>query len=177
MTKEEKYILAKWAMNHALENGAQQASVSIANSQSSSVEVRDEKIDKLEQAIQSGLSIRLFVDSKYSVHSTNRLKKEDLARFIEEAIEGTKYLSEDEFRSLPEPELYFKGEEKDLNTLDSDFDKVDPQEKINLAFAAEKEALGKDERIISVSAGYFDGLNERVMITSNGFEGDTANSY
>jgi PmbA protein len=141
------------------------------------VEVREEKIDKLEQAIESSLSIRLFVDQKYSAHSTNRLKKEDLARFIEEAIEGTRYLSEDEFRSLPEPDLYFKGEAKDLNTLDANFDKVDPQKKIDLAFMAEKEALGKDERIISVSAGYYDGLNERVMVTSNGFEGDTANSY
>jgi PmbA protein len=89
MTKQEKYNLAKWAMNHALENGAQQASVSISNSRSSSVEVREEKIDKLEQAIQSSLSIRLFVDNKYSAHSTNRLKKEELSRFIEEAIAGT----------------------------------------------------------------------------------------
>lgn len=177
MTKEEKYILAKWAMNHALENGAQQASVSIANSQSSSVEVREEKIDKLEQAIQSGLSIRLFVDGKYSAHSTNRMKKEDLARFIEEAIEGTKFLSEDEFRTLPEPELYYKGDEKSLETLDLDFSKIDPQAKIDLAFAIEKEVLKKDERIISVSASYYDGLNERVMVTSNGFEGDTSNSY
>lgn len=177
MTKEEKYSLAKWAMNHALESGAQQASVSISNSQSSSVEVREEKIDKLEQAIQSSLSIRLFVDKKYSAHSTNRMKKEDLTRFIEEAIEGTKYLSEDEFRMLPEPELYYKGEGKELETLDPNFSKIDPQEKINLAFTTEKEVLGKDERIISVSASYYDGLNERVMVTSNGFEGDTSNSY
>lgn len=177
MTKEEKYNIAKWAMNHALENGAQQVSVSISNSKSSSIEVRDEKIDKLEQAIESSLSIRLFVDNKYSAHSTNRMNKEDLARFIEEAIEGTKYLAEDEFRSLPEPELYFKGEPKDLKTLDSDFDKIVPQDKIDLAFAVEKEALGKDERIISVSAAYYDGLDERVIVTSNGFEGDTATSY
>ncbi|MCF6357314.1 MAG: TldD/PmbA family protein [Draconibacterium sp.] len=177
MTKEEKYSLAKWAMNHALENGAQQASVSISNSQSSSVEVRDEKIDKLEQATQSGLYIRLFVDGKYSAHSTNRIKKEGLARFIEEAIEGTKYLTEDEFRTLPAPELYYKGGGKSLKTLDSEFSKIDPQEKINLAFAIEKEVLGKDERIISVSASYYDGLNERVMVTSNGFEGDTSSSY
>lgn len=177
MTKEEKYTLAKWAMNHALESGAQQTSVSISNSQSSSVEVREEKIDKLEQAITSGLSIRLFVDGKYSAHSTSRLKKEELARFIEEAIEGTKYLSEDEFRALPEPDLYYKGGGKDLESLDKDFSKVDPVEKIDLAYAAEKEVLGKDERIISVSASYYDGLNERVMVTSNGFEGDTANSY
>lgn len=176
MTKEEKYTLAKWAMNHALENGAQQASVSISNSQSSSVEVREEKIDKLEQAIQSSLTIRLYVDKKYSAHSTNRLKKEELARFIEQAIEGTRFLSEDEFRTLPEPELYYKGGSEDLKTLDSDFSKVDPQKKIELAFAVEKEVLGKDDRIISVSTGYYDGFDERVLITSNGFEGDSANS-
>lgn len=177
MTKEEKYTLAKWAMNHALENGAQQASVSISDNKSSSVEVREEKIDKLEQAIQSGLSIRLYVDNKYSSHSTNRMKKEDLARFIEQAIEGTKYLSEDEFRALPDPSLYYKGDGKDLNTLDSGYDNIDPKQKIDLAYAAEKEVLGKDEKIISVSASYYDGLNERVMVTSNGFEGDTATSY
>lgn len=177
MTKQEKYTLAKWAMNHALESGAQQVSVSIANSQSSSVEVREEKIDKLEQAIQNSLSIRLFVDGKYSAHSTSRLKKEELAHFIEEAIEGTKYLSEDKFRTLPEPELYYKGGGKNLESLDENFSNIDPEEKIDLAFAAEKEILDKDERIISVSSSYYDGLNERVMVTSNGFEGDNANSY
>ena len=176
MTKEEKYTLAKWAMNHALENGAQQSSVSISNSRSSSVEVRDEKIDKLEQAIQSSLTIRLYVDKKYSAHSTNRLKKEELAKFIEQAIEGTRFLSEDEFRTLPDPELYYKGGSDDLKTLDSDFNKVDPQKKIELAFGVEKEVLGKDDRIISVSASYYDGFDERVLITSNGFEGDSANS-
>jgi PmbA protein len=176
MTKEEKYTLAKWAMNYALEKGAQQTSVSISNSRSSSVEVREEKIDKLEQAIESGLTIRLFVDKKYSAHSTNRLKKEELTRFIEQAIEGTRFLSEDEFRTLPEPELYYKSGNEDLKTLDSDFSKVDPQNKIDLAFAVEKEVLGKDDRIISVSTGYYDGLEERVLVTSNGFEGDSANS-
>jgi len=177
MTKQEKYNLAKWAMNHALKNGAQQASVTISNNRSSSVDVRNQQIDKLEQAIQSNLAVRLYVDNKYSVHSTNRLKKEELAGFIEEAIAGTRYLSEDEFRTLPDPSLYYKGAAKDLKTLDAGFDNLDPKQKIDLAFQAEKEVLGKDERIISVSASYYDGLNERLMVTSNGFEGDMANSY
>jgi PmbA protein len=177
MTKQEKYSLAKWAMDHAIKNGAQQAGVSISNNQSSSVEVRDEKIDKLEQANQSSLSIRLYVDNKYSAHSTNRLKKEDLARFIEEAITATRYLSEDEFRTLPDPLLYYRGGANNLNTLDKNFSQHDPQEKIKLAYQAEREVLGKDERIISVSTSYYDGLSESVLVTSNGFEGDTANSY
>ncbi|NQU84789.1 MAG: TldD/PmbA family protein [Mariniphaga sp.] len=177
MTKEEKYSLAKWAMEHALKNGAQQASVIISDSRSSSIEVREQKIDKLEQSNQNGLSIRLFVDNKYSSHSTNRLNKGDLERFIEEAIAATKYLSEDEFRALPDPELYYKGGGADLQTVDTGFDNIDPQAKIDAAFAAEKEAYGKDERIISVSASYNDGINGRVMVTSNGFEGDTSSSY
>jgi PmbA protein len=177
MTKEEKYTLAKWAMNHALENGAQQASVSISNSQSSSIEVREEKIDKLEQAIQSSLTIRLYVDKKYSAHSTNRMKKEELTRFIIEGIEGTKYLSEDEFRTLPEPELYYKGGGKNIKTLDAEFANVDSQVKIDLAFKTEKEILGTDDRLISVSASYFDGQNESVMVTSNGFEGDSSSTH
>ena len=177
MTKEEKYSLAEWAMSHALKNGAQEAAVSISDSQSSSIEVRDQKIDKLEQAIQSGLNIRLFVDKKYSSHSTNRMNREELARLIEEAIAGTRYLSEDPYRTLPDPSLYYKGAGEDLKTVDSGFLNVDPQKKIDLAFAAEKEAFGKDERIISVTSSYYDGLNGTVMLTSNGFKGDAAATY
>ena len=178
MTKEEKYSLAKWAVNHALENGAQDAKVSIYDSQNSSVEVRDEKIDKLEQSTQSGLSISLYVDNKYSAHSTNRLNnKEELKRFIEEAIAGTKFLAEDEFRTLPDPSLYFKGEEIDLGTFDKGFLSIDPQKKLDAVFNIEKEVLGQDERIISVTASYYDGMSSSVMVTSNGFAGDTAHTY
>lgn len=177
MTKEEKYNLAKWAMQHALDSGAQDVCVKISDSKSSSIDIRDEKIDKLETAIENGLSIDLYVDNKYSSHSTNRLVKEELARFIEQAIEGTRYLSEDEFRKLPNPDLYYKGGGPDLNTYDPSVVQVDPDEKIAIAKALEEEVLGKDERIISVTSTYYDGESGRVMVTSNGFEGDYRNSY
>lgn len=178
MTKEEKYTLARWAVKHATENGAQQAKASIYESVNSSVEVREEKIDKLEQSTQNGMTIYLFVDQKYSAHSTNRLNnREELALFIEKAIEGTRFLAEDEFRSLPETDLYFKGEVKDLGTFDESFLDIDPQEKIKAAFNVEKEVLGTDERIISVSASYYDGMSSAVMVTSNGFEGDRESTY
>ena len=178
MTKDEKYSIAKWAMDHALKNGAQQASVSISNNNSSRIEVREEKIDKLEEANRNSMRVALYVDNKYSSISTNRLNnKKELGRFIEEAIAGTKYLSEDEFRTLPDPELYYKGGGTDLKTLDENFTSVDPQQKIKHAFNIEKEVLGKDERIISVTSTYSDGMSGNVMVTSNGFEGDTENSY
>lgn len=178
MTKDEKYSIAKWAMEFAIKNGAQQASVSISSSNNSSIEVREEKIDKLEEANRNSMRISLYVDNKYSGHTTNRLNnKDELGRFISEAIAGTRYLSEDEFRTLPDPDLYYKGGGKDLKILDTTFSSVDAQQKIDLAFAMEKEVLGKDERIISVASSYRDGLSGQVMLTSNGFEGDSENSY
>ncbi|MDD4107184.1 MAG: TldD/PmbA family protein [Prolixibacteraceae bacterium] len=177
MTKEEKYNLAKWAISFALRNGADQASVSISGSTSSSIEIRKGKTDTLEQANQLSMSIRLFVKNRYSAHSTNLLKKKDLSGFIEEAVSATRYLSEDEFRTLPDTSLYFKGEKKDLKTRDEKYETYAPREKINIAFAAEREAINSDERIISVSAGYYDSSDERILVTSNGFYGDTANSY
>lgn len=178
MTKEEKYTLARWAVDHALESGAQQAKAIINDSQNNSISVREEKIENLEQSIENGLAIFLYVDKKYSVHSTNRLdNKKELAKFIDEAIEGTRYLAEDEYRSLPDPDLYYKGGGPELNTFDEHYRSVDPQAKIAAAFAVEKEALGKDDRVVSVTASYDDGMAGTVMVTSNGFEGDRANTF
>jgi len=178
MTKEEKYDIAKWAMEHAIENGAQQARVSIYNNNSSQIEVREEKIDKLQESNRSGMQINLYVDNRYSSISTSRINnKEDLGKFIEEAIKGTRFLAEDEFRSLPDPELYYKGDGPDLRTVDAAFQGIDPKEKVESAFALEKEILGQDERIISVSASYNDGMSGSVMVASNGFQGDRENTY
>ncbi len=178
MTREEKYNIAKWAMEHALKSGADAARVSISNNNSSTVEVREQKIDRLEEANRNSMRINLYVDNKYSSISTNRLNnKEELGRFIDEAIAGTKHLSEDPFRTLPDPALYYQGGGADLRTVDADFASHDAQQKIDQAFSIEKEILGKDERIISVSSTYRDGLSGNVMVASNGFEGDSENSY
>ena len=178
MTKDEKYSIAKWAMEHAVQNGAQQARVSIYNNNSSQIEVRDEKIDKLQESNRNSMQINLYVDNKYSSISTNRItNREELGKFIKEAIAGTRYLAEDEFRTLPDPERYYKGGGPDLKSVDPHFKSVDPQQKVKDAFDLEKEVLGSDERIISVSTSYSDGMSGSVMVASNGFEGDTENTY
>jgi PmbA protein len=178
MTKEEKYTIAKWAMEHAVQNGAQQARVIIYNDNSSQVEVRDEKIDKLQESNRNGMQISLYVDNKFSSISTSRItNREELSKFIEEAIAGTRFLAEDEFRKLPDPERYYHGGGPDLKTVDPQFSEIDPQQKVQDAFNLEKEARGKDERIISVTSSYRDGLSGMVMVSSNGFEGDSENSY
>lgn len=171
MKTQDKIQLAKWAIDYAKKSGAQDASVSIYNTEGTDVEVREQQIETIQKAIEAGLSIALYVDGKYSSHSTNRIEKEELKRFISEAVKSTKYLSKDEFRKLPNPDLYFTGDYVDLKQVDNSYDEITIDQKIALAMEAEKKTIGTDDRIINVTTGYGDSKSESVKVTSNGFEG------
>jgi PmbA protein len=176
MNTSEKYNLADLVVEHALKSGAEQVAVSIFENRSTNIEIRDQKIDSLKESNQNNLSISIYVDKKYSSHSTNRMKKEELFRFIDEAIAATRFLAEDEYRSLPNPDLYYKGEGQDLNIYDPRIDAIEAKTKIDLAMRVLNEAYKKDERIISVSSYYFDNISNSVKVTSNGFRGDSKGS-
>ena len=176
MNTKEKYDLADLVIEHALKSGAQQVSVNIYENRSNDIEIRDQKIDSLKESNRAGLSISLYVDKKFSAHSTNRMKTEELFRFVDEAVNSTRFLAEDEYRLLPDPELYYKGGGTDLNVFDPKLDAVDAKTKINLASQALDEAYKKDDRIISVSSYYSDSITNSVMVSSNGFRGDSGNT-
>jgi len=169
-------MLADEVISRASQSGAQQISVSLDHSRSTNVDIRNKQIDKLTESNRSSLTINLYVDNKYSAHTTNRLKKTDLFSFVDEAIAATKFLAEDQFRKLPEPELYYKGGGTDPNLLDKSIEDIDTRAKIDMATQVHDEAYGKDERIIQVTASYSDTISDRVLVTSNGFRGESARS-
>lgn len=173
MNINEKYSIADLVVEHGLKKGADQISVFLNENRSTNIEIRDQKIDTLKESNQNGLRVSLYVDNKFSSHLTNRLKKEELLRFVEEAIAATRYLAEDEYRSLPDPDLYYKGGGPDLNVYDPSVDTLDAKKKIDLAMQALNEAYKKDERIISVISNYFDSISNSVRVSSNGFRGDS----
>lgn len=163
-------------MDYALKNGCQASRVSLYNGSSCDIEVRNMKIDRLQQASENGLTIHLFVDGRFGSFSTNRLDKQELEKFIKDGIETTRFLAEDKARTLPDPALYYKGNGTDLQLLDPKFDKIDPNEKVTLAMSVCDEIMDKDQRVIAASASYSDSKSFSYMVASNGFEGETANS-
>ncbi|MEI6049188.1 MAG: TldD/PmbA family protein [Bacteroidota bacterium] len=177
MNTNEKYEIADLVIKHALKQGADQIAVSINDTSSRHIEIREQKIDRLQESIGNSLSITLYVKKKYSAHSTNLLKKEDLLKFVERAIQATNYLAEDEFRYLPEKELYYNGSGDDLKTVDLTLNTIDPKTKIELARAAESEIYGSDKRIISITTGYDDSVSNDILVASNGFKGENATGY
>ena len=177
MDENEKYEIANLVINHAIKNGADEATVAINESSSSNIEIREQKIDKLQESISNGLSLTLYVNKKYSSHTTNHLKKTELLKFVEGAVAATKYLAEDEFRFLPDPKRYYKGRGEDLQIIDPAIASLDPKSKIDLAKAAESEIFGTDERIVSITASYSDSTSSEVLMVSNGFKGESKGSY
>lgn len=177
MISENNKKLAQWAMDFALKNGCQAARVDLYSGSNTSFELRDAKMDRLQQASENGLSLYLYVNGRYGNYATNRLNKKELETFIKNGIDATRYLAEDKARTLPNASRFYKGGKTDLQLFDAKLAHIQPDEKVALAKTVAEEIMGKDKRIISVESSYSDGENTSYKITSNGFEGESNNSW
>ncbi|NWF88059.1 MAG: TldD/PmbA family protein [Ignavibacteriaceae bacterium] len=174
MNNKERLELAEWAVDYTLKSGADETSVVISNSRDIEIEYRNKQLDKLQESTQNSLDLQIFANHKYSSHSTSDLRKDELKKFIEEAVSATKYLTEDKFRSLPDAKHYPTKMDKDLKLKDSAYDKVQSDERVKLASEIEKEAMAISDKIISSTAGYYDTYYENVRVHSNGFKGESS---
>ncbi|NDV96675.1 TldD/PmbA family protein [Dysgonomonas sp. 521] len=167
---------ARRAMDFALQNGCQAARVSVITANNNSFEYRNTQLDRLHQSSENKLYIELFVDGRYGSFSTNRIDGKELEAFIREGIISTQYLAEDPFRQLPDPKRYYQENGKSLDLCDADFDKIDTGQKLDILRQAVEEVYQSDDRIISVSSAYDDGVGAEYMIASNGFEAESVDS-
>lgn len=177
MITDENKKLAQWAMDFALKNGCQAVKLVIYTNSNTSFELRDAKMDRLQQATESGMSLSLYVDGRYGSYSTNRLNKAELESFIKNGIVSTRYLSEDPARVLADYNRCYKGGKPDLNVFDKTLYTLEPDDKVALARLTAEEVLGRDERIISVETSYSDGESSSYRLMSNGFEGESKSTY
>ena len=85
----------------------------------------------------------------------------------------TRVLSEDPFRSLPEPALYEGRASIDLRLEDPAYPTVTPEQRRKAAQQMEEaaRAVKGAEAILSVSTGFDDTRTESFRVASNGFEG------
>ncbi|HOX76371.1 MAG TPA: hypothetical protein PLB27_16750, partial [Bacteroidales bacterium] len=71
MDTSDKYKIADLVIKTALDKGASQAAVAIKETSRRQIEIRERKIDRLQESIGNSLSVDLYVDRKFSSHSTN----------------------------------------------------------------------------------------------------------
>jgi PmbA protein len=177
MITQKHKELAQQMMEFARKHGCSASRISIDAGTETTFEYRDEQLEKLQQASENRFSIALFVDGRYGSYSSNRMEKKELEKFIENGIVSTRYLAEDDCRTLPNADLYYKGNEASDSCFDKTIDSLQPDEKLQLAKATVEEVYKIDPHIISISAGYSDSSNFNYLIDSNGFEGEKAQTY
>ena len=102
LTREER-DLALECMQRSLDKGAQKVRVTAYKSVMDLVGTLNGEVDKVKHSLDRFLSVCLFVDGRYGTFSTNRLDREGLDAFLDQAISLTRMLAPDPCRDLPDP--------------------------------------------------------------------------
>jgi PmbA protein len=170
---------AQGVIRGASKRGAQGARASAYRVRESSLEWRDGKLERLQESTQLGLGVTLFVDGRYSAHSTSDLRPAALEAFLDECVAMTRVLSTDEHRKLPDPARYqgrFAGELGILDEAGVAAAGPDHRKRVVQALEAATRSGPGAEQIVSVTSGWSDTSGESVLVCSNGMEGGRRSS-
>jgi PmbA protein len=161
---------AQLALNSALEAGAKDAVAGLGDGYSTSYTYRNGKLEEVKQSASRGLGIQLYVDGRYSSHSTTDLRPQELRRFVRDAVELTRHLEPDPFRVMPDAALYANRANIDLDQVDKKATTLTREQSLAWLRAMDKAARA-DARVISASSTLGHGYSASARVTSNGFSG------
>ncbi len=176
MAKKSMLDIGRGCVKTALAKGAREAGASVRRVRDVTLEWRDGKIDRVNEATTRRVQLRLFVDGRYIVVSSSDLRPEALETLIADSVTNARTLSPDPFRSLPEPSLYAGQSDANLDLMDARYGEITPQKRREIVQAIEDAARSVEgaDKVLSVTAGFVDNRSETVKVHSNGFEGETA---
>jgi PmbA protein len=160
--------LALDVLAQAKKKGATAGDVVMAESDSSFVTVRLCEVDKVSQAQEKRLGVRLFFGASSASASTSDISSGAIERLVDDTCALARATAKDEYSGLPAPEALAK-EIPDLDLAD-DGRVISIDEQIRLAREAEKAALDSDPRITNSEGGEFSAHSSRVLYAnSHGF--------
>ncbi len=167
---------AEFAIKIAQKLGANDAFSTATQSRDVEFIYRDGKLEKVKDATSLGMSIRLFVNGRYSTHSTTDMRAEQVADFIREAIALTKALEVDKYREITPSELFSGRSKLDLQLVDTDLKNLKRDQR--LAWCEELDELThSDKRLISATSAVYDGVSFSASASTNGFSGGMESTY
>lgn len=171
--------LAQQVMERALAKGAAEATVSVSEGTHTTIQRRAGKVEQATEAVTRGLALSLFVDGRFSSHSTSDLRPDAVDRFLDAAVAATRLLEEDPDRALPDGALCGRGAtEAELDQLDPDWVKRTADDRGAYAAALEEAVSARaDARTISSSVYAADGSSRGVRVMSNGFADETSDAW
>lgn len=163
--------LAADLLDRARRHGATDADLIAVDGTSFSTRIRLGAVDKLEQARERRLGLRVIIDHRTAVSSTSDFTRPSLERLVEETCARAALTAQDPHAGLP-----LSGEGvtviPDLDLWDQTYGDPPAEDKIALAKAAEASAMAADPRITNSEGADFDhSLSEIMYADTNGVYG------
>ena len=140
------------------------------------VTVRMGEVEKISQAGEKRLGVRLFFANSSATASTSDISKKSLEKLVDDTVKMAHATAQDPMSGLPSAELLAR-ELPDLDLIDDGARQVSVDEKIQIALATEKNALAFDPRIANSEGAEFSNQFGRVIyVSSHGFAGEYSGS-
>lgn len=170
-------FMARDALGIAEKAGADAARITLNKGTINSVCISNGKIDKLQMCNDCSLYIQLYANGRYGAFSTNILERNQLDKFIRDAVDAVRLITPDVHRSLPDPSLYYIGnKEEDLGQYDPCITELPQDERKRIAFDLYEQMAGKSGHLVHAESEYSDYTDYEYMADTQGFEGTTLQS-
>jgi PmbA protein len=171
MTTADVREIASQAADAARRLGAQDARIRVNRERYVYLKSSAGELEQIEESSELSLSAALFVDGRFSTHTTSDLRPEGLEAFLKNAVAMTRYLVPEPARTLPPPELYKGYEEKELRLNDAAYDTVDTDTRKKVITELNDAVAGKSPALNLVEAYCYDSVREGALVNTNGFTG------
>jgi PmbA protein len=164
--------LASDLIGRAKQKGASQGDALMVESDNFFVTVRLGEIEKISQAQEKRLGLRLFFGQSSATAATSDISRDSLERLIDETCALARATAQDQYSGLPLPEELAQGL-PELDLLDDNARSHSVEDKISLAREAEERAFSFDSRITNSEGAEFSAQFNRVIYSnSHGFSGE-----
>ena len=163
----DKHIAEK-ILSLAKDLKADAAEAFIRSSSSTSIEVKEQKVDAFDRAKDIGAGLRVLVGGRMGFAFTTDLSDYALATLARSAITNAQNIDPDPFHSIPEKPA---ADYQTITMYDPELVALTEKEKIDRVMAMEREAFGVDQRIKRIrkaSAGFSE--SETLIMNSHGAE-------
>jgi len=158
-------------LSMAKAKGASQGDVVMAESESFFVIVRMGEVEKISQAGEKRLGLRLFFGNSSASASTSDISQKSIEKLVDDTARMAKVTAQDPHGGLPDA-ADLARDVPELDLIDESARAVSVDEKIQIALDTEKTALGYDSRITNSEGAEFSNQFGRVIYAnSHGFAG------
>ncbi|HEY5925680.1 MAG TPA: TldD/PmbA family protein [Kofleriaceae bacterium] len=166
--RKELLDIAAAAVAAAKQAGASDAFASASRTRSVNFELRNGKLEKVEDSTSRSLGLRLFANGRYSVHSTTDLRPDQVKAFVANGVAITRALQPDPHRKLADRALYPK-QLPALDLEDTKLGKLDRDKRMQW-LRAMNDRVATAPKVISATSSVNDDTSIVAAVSSNGFQ-------